>query len=437
MLLDGQTARAAAMRGMPEPLAGFLRNGYPILSGGFPERLVRGEPFVHIHDVAALAAEAPEPLAHLFAPAVAAGNRTLLMVPLRKDRTLFGYLTAGSVDEVRPFTEKQIALLQNFAAQAVIAMENARLLTETREALEQQTATAEVLGVINSSPGDLAPVFDSILEKAHRLCGAVKGSLVTTDGEHFRVVATRGLSKPYAAILRDAQHNPPGSVPYRLLKGENLVHLSDARDSEFPIPRAAAELEGARTILYVPLRKDGALLGYMTAYRQEVRPYSDKQIALLQNFAAQAVIAMENARLITETREALEQQTATAEVLGVINSSPGNLAPVFDAMLERATRLCEASSGLMWTTIGERFQAVSTRGMSTEFVEFLRDPDNQPRMVASNLPIGRVVRGEPLVHVLDLMADEFTHEPPRCGSWWNWAGFARYLRSRYETTLPY
>src|SRR5262249_3951206 len=154
------------------------------------------------------------------------------------------------------------------------------------------------------------------------------------------------------------------------------------------------------TYLAVPLRKDGVLLGYLSAHRKEVRPFTDKQIALLRNFSAQAVIAIENARLINETREALEQETATAEVLQVINSSPGDLAPVFDGMLERATRLCEASSGLMWTTVGERFQAVATRGMSTEFVEFLRDPDNQPRMVASNLPIGRVVRGEPLVHVL-------------------------------------
>ena len=196
----------------------------------------------------------------------------------------------------------------------------------------QKAAIAEILEIINNSPGDLTKVFDTILEKAHRLCGASKGSLVTFDGAQFRTVAMRGLSEPYAAILRDAGHNLPGSAPDRLVNGESVVHLLDASDSAFAVPRAAAELEGARTIAYVPLRKQSALLGYITAYRQEVRPFSEKQIPLLQNFAAQAVIAMENARLITETREALEQQTATAEVLQVINSSPGNLTPVYDAM---------------------------------------------------------------------------------------------------------
>jgi class 3 adenylate cyclase len=396
---DGNSFHTAAIRGVPAAYAEYRRNNPPIYGPGTgPARMLAGERIVHHLDMMEEEAyRRGEPNRRALVDL--GGARSAINMALVKEGTFLGFITLFR-REVRPFTDKQIALVENFAAQAVIAIENARLITETREALDQQTATAEVLGVINSSPGDLTPVFDAILEKAHTLCGASKGSLVIIDGEQFRTAATRGLSEPYAAILREAQHNPPGSVPDRLLKGEDLVHIADASQSDFPVPRAAAELEGARTIVYVPLRKDSTLIGYITAYRQEVRPFTDKQIALLQNFAAQAVVAMENARLLTETREALEQQIATAEVLQVINSSPGDLAPVFEVILEKAHGLCGATYGSLQTYSGEHIQAVAMRGAPPQFAEVMRQPF-KPDLQGQG-PVALLISGAPYVQIADL-----------------------------------
>src|SRR5262249_30371590 len=234
------------------------------------------------------------------------------------------------------------------------------------------------------------------------------GSMLLYDGGHFDTVAVHGVPAAFADYVKtDRPVHGPGTGPARILAGERVVHITDLAAEEpyrtgDPQRRALVDLGVARSLVCVPLLRDDAVLGIIVVYRQEVRPFTDKQIALLQNFAAQAVIAMENARLITETREALEHQTATAEVLGVINSSPGDLAPVFDAMLEKAMQLCGAAFGGLWTYEGDRFTSAAFRGVPPSLVEYMR----QPVRPAPGMALDRLIHGEAIVQIADVTAGE-------------------------------
>src|SRR4051794_11921694 len=276
---------------------------------------------------------------------------------------------------------------------------------ERDEALEQQTATAEVLQVINSSPGDLTPVFDAMLERALRLCDGDQGAVWLFDGDRGRVVASSGLPAEMVAELR--RYEQPGVAPLpamqRLLLGERVAQYSNLSDhvsyhAGDPVFKAAVDLAHVGTVIWIALVKDGATIGAFVISRREVRSFADKQIALLQNFAAQAVIAIENARLLTETREALEQQTATAEVLQVINSSPGDLTPVFDTMLKRATWLCDADSGIFWQYQADAFRPAAYCGVNNGFAEFLRD---YPGVLLSQF-LEAIETGESFIHNTNL-----------------------------------
>ena len=310
---DGEALHILASHNTPPAFAEAVRRSpyrpYPNSPIG---RMVANRTVAHINDVTAeevyLAQRDPIAMS-----AVALGGiRTLLGVPLLNKGQMIGALFL-SRQEVRPFTEKQIALVQNFAAQAVIAIENARLLNELRqstteltEALEQQTATSEVLQTISKSPGELQPVFHTMLANAVQICDAKFGNLLLFEDGAFRTVALHGAPQPY---LEERQREPviqpkPGSDLDQLMKTKQAIHVPDIREKGMASGSAIVKLAGARTMLTVPMVKESELIGAIGIYRQEVRQFTDKQIELVKNFAAQAVIAIENARLLNELRAA-------------------------------------------------------------------------------------------------------------------------------------
>ena len=340
-----------------------------------------------------------------------AGARTLIEVPMLKEGELIGAIAIYR-QEVRPFTDKQISLVQNFAAQAVIAIENTRLLNELRESLQQQTATADVLKVISSSPGELQPVFGAILENATRICDAKFGNLWLSEGDTFVIAGTHGAPPEYREFLQTepvVTDPEPESAMGRIARTHEVVQIEDitkqpAQGSTGRMRFATIKLAKARTLVGVPMLRDKELVGIIAIYRQEVRPFTEKQIELLTNFAAQAVIAIENSRLLNELRESLDRQTATSEVLSVISSSPGDLRPVFDAILEHATRICEAKFGTLWLAQGNGvFEAVALHNVLPEFAVAWPKRLVQP---SPKTAIGRVAMTKQVAHIADLARED-------------------------------
>jgi GAF domain-containing protein len=326
---------------------------------------------IHVHDLAA--EEAEFPLAKT--RGIAVGVRTLLVTPLLREGVPIGAIVVRRT-EVRPFSEKQIALLKTFASQAVIAIENVRLFQELTEALEQQTATSEILGVIASSPTDIQPVLDAVAENAARLCEATDALIHRIDGDVCHLAAAYG---PIPSLGRGEEIPiSRAAVHGRAIYERKTVHVHDLAaevETEFPDSKIHQQRRGTRTILCTPLLREGVPTGVILIRRLEVRPFSEKQIKLLETFADQAVIAIENVRLFKELQdrnrdltEALEQQTATSEVLRVISRSPTDLQPVFETILANTARLCGTQTGALYRFDGEYLRFAAGHNLDPEVV---------------------------------------------------------------------
>ena len=344
-------------------------------------RAVQKAGVVHIHDVSdddTYGDRSREVMRRL-------GSRSLLGVPLLRDGRAIGAISLGR-KETGGFDAGQIKLVQSFAAQAVIAMENARLLGELRqltgdlqESLEYQTATSDVLNVISHTTFDLQPVLRMVAETAARLCVAETAAIFRREG-NMRYLATNvGFPPEYEGYWNEIGPHPVDAASptagMRALVERRVVHVPDVAAVPGYSEAAGIRHGKMRTSLGVPLLREGEPIGVIVLARQRVEPFTDRQIELVKTFADQAVIAIENTRLLTEQREALERQTATAEVLQVINASPGDLKPVFNAVLERALRLCEASFGALTLYDGETVERVALLGIPPAFAEYaLRNP---------------------------------------------------------------
>jgi GAF domain-containing protein len=390
--------------------------------------MLANKTLVHIRDILTEDAYLERRDPGAVATAELAGTRTILGVPLLNKGEMIGAFFMSRL-AVRPFTDKQIELVENFAAQAVIAIENARLLNELRqrttdlsEALEQQTATSEVLQVISSFAGELDPVFQAMLEKAAGICDVTYGNIYRWDNGVFQLVATHNTPRAFVEARRRSPPRPNSKNLFgRIVATKTVLHIADfsAEQQEHfeggnPDQLAAVELGGVKTILIVPLLRENELIGFFSLIRQQVKPFTDKQIELVTNFAAQAVIAIENARLLNELRqrttdltEALEQQTAASEVLQVISSSTGDLEPVFESLLRNATRLCTAEFGTLYLCEESRVRLVAAHDMPPEFSKVQSTCVTEP---APGGPLDAAIKAKKAVQIPDLAATEAYRE---------------------------